>query len=69
MSEPVLLVERNEGVAIVTLNRPDKMNSLSRELRRAIVTTFRELEAAGDVDVAILTGRGRAFCAGLDSPS
>ncbi len=66
MSEPVLLVEKDEGVAVVTLNRPDKMNSLSRELRRAITTTFRELDAAGDVDVAILTGRGRAFCAGLD---
>jgi enoyl-CoA hydratase len=66
MSEPVLLIEKDEGVAVVTLNRPGKMNSLSRELRRAIVAAFGELDAAGDVDVAILTGRGRAFCAGLD---
>lgn len=66
MSESVLLVDENEGVAVVTLNRPDKMNSLSRELRRAIVAAFASLEASGDVDVVILTGRGRAFCAGLD---
>ncbi len=66
MSEPVLLVEKDDGVAVVTLNRPGKMNSLSRELRRAIVTTFRELDADAGVDVAILTGSGRAFCAGLD---
>jgi enoyl-CoA hydratase len=66
MSEPVLLVEKDDGVAVVTLNRPGKMNSLSRDLRRAIVATFRELDVAGDVDVAILTGSGRAFCAGLD---
>lgn len=66
MPEPVLLLEKEDGVAVVTLNRPDKLNSLSRELRREIVATFRALSAADDVDVVILTGRGRAFCAGLD---
>jgi enoyl-CoA hydratase len=66
MSEPVLLIEKNEGVAVVTLNRPGKMNSLSRELRRAIVAAFGELDADGEIDVVILTGSGRAFCAGLD---
>jgi len=64
--EPILLIEKNQGIAVVTLNRPDKMNSLSRDLRRELVTTFRALDAAEDVDVAILTGNGRAFCAGLD---
>ncbi len=66
MNEPVLLLEKNDGVAVVTLNRPDKRNSLSRELRREIVSAFASLEDAGDVDVVILTGRGPAFCAGLD---
>ena len=66
MSEDVLRIEKDDGVAVVTLNRPDKLNSLSRELRRALVDAFRALEADGDVDVAILTGSGRAFCAGLD---
>jgi enoyl-CoA hydratase len=66
VSEPVLLLEKEDGIAVVTLNRPDKMNSLSRDLRRELVAMFRALDEAGDVDVAILTGRGRAFCAGLD---
>jgi len=66
MSEPVILVERSEGIAIVTLNRPHKMNALSLELRRAIADTFTVLEADADVRVVIVTGAGRAFCAGLD---
>lgn len=66
MSEPVLKIEKDDGIAVVTLNRPDKLNSLSRDLRRELVAGFRRLEADGDVDVAILTGSGRAFCAGLD---
>ena len=66
MSEPVLLVEKRDGVALVTLNRPEKMNALSRELRSAIATAFQELAADPATGVAIVTGAGRAFCAGLD---
>lgn len=66
MSESVLLVEKREAIAIVSLNRPGKMNSLSRELRRELVRVFRELHDDPDIEVAILTGNGRAFCAGLD---
>ena len=66
MSEPVLLVEKTDGVAVVTLNRPDKLNSLSRELRRELVSTFHSLHEDAQVEVVILTGNGRAFCAGLD---
>lgn len=66
MDEPVLKVERSEGVATLTLNRPKALNALSRELRRAIVRTFDELAHDPDVGVVILTGSGRAFSAGLD---
>jgi enoyl-CoA hydratase len=66
MSEPVLQVEKNDEIAIVTLNRPDAMNALSRELRDALANTFEELEADPGTAVVILTGAGRAFCAGLD---
>jgi enoyl-CoA hydratase len=67
MSEPVLLVERSEGIATLTLNRPRAMNALSLELRSALVQAFRELVADPEVGVVILTGAGdRAFCAGLD---
>lgn len=66
MSESVLLLEKTEGIATVTLNRPQAMNALSHELRQAIVQTFRELQTDPVVRVVILTGAGRAFCAGLD---
>jgi enoyl-CoA hydratase len=66
MSEPMLLVEKTGEIAIVTLNRPTAMNALSRELRSAIAKTVDELEADPGVRVMILTGSGKAFCAGLD---
>jgi len=66
MADPVLLVDRADGVATLTLNRPQALNALSRELRGALRAAFAELSQAGDVDVVILTGSGRAFCAGLD---
>ena len=66
MLEPVILLERKAGVAVVTLNRPGAMNALSQALRTAVVDTFRELQADRSSDVAILTGAGRGFCAGLD---
>ena len=49
MSEPVLLVERDGPVAVVTLNRPEQMNALSTELRFAIGEAFTSLEADDEV--------------------
>jgi enoyl-CoA hydratase/carnithine racemase len=66
MSEPVLLVEKSDGIATLTLNRPAAMNALSRQLREAIVAAFRSLRDDPQAGVIILTGAGRAFCAGLD---
>jgi enoyl-CoA hydratase len=66
MSSPVLIVEKNAGVARVTLNRPEAMNALSQELRQALTGAFQELAQDAGVRVVILTGAGRAFCAGLD---
>jgi enoyl-CoA hydratase len=63
----VLRVERADGIATVTLNRPEAMNALSLALRRELARAFRELAQDPEVGVVILTGAGeRAFCAGLD---
>jgi enoyl-CoA hydratase len=62
----VLLVERADGVAQLTLNRPEALNALNLELRQALEHTFRALQKEGDVRVVILTGAGRAFSAGVD---
>ena len=66
MSEPVLQIARKDRVTTLTLNRPQAMNALSRELRRALIKAFGDLEGDPDTGVVILTGSGRAFCAGLD---
>ena len=66
VSEPVLLVEKADGVAVFTLNRPRAMNALSRELRAALAEAFRAVEQDETVGAVILTGAGRAFSAGLD---
>jgi enoyl-CoA hydratase len=66
MSSSVLLLEKNEGVATVTLNRPNAMNALSAQLRSELAEVFDELASDAEIRVAILTGAGRAFCAGID---
>lgn len=66
MTEPVLLLEKRDAVAVITLNRPQAMNAISLALRTAIAETFRELQQDDSIAAAIITGNGRAFCAGLD---
>jgi enoyl-CoA hydratase len=66
MADPVLLVERREGVAVLTLNRPQAMNALNGALRRALAEAFAAAQSDPDTRALILTGAGRAFCAGLD---
>lgn len=64
----MLLVEKPlDGVAVVTLNRPEAMNALSKALRAALQTAIAEMDADPEVKVIVLTGAGeRAFTAGLD---
>ncbi len=62
----LVLLEKRDGYAFVTLNRPDEMNALSRELRRQFVAAFEDCRTDDNVRVIILTGNGRAFCAGFD---
>lgn len=61
-----VLLEQHEGFAIVTLNRPQAMNALSRELRQDFVAAFTNCIDNPDTRVVILTGNGKAFCAGFD---
>lgn len=63
---PVLLLERSDATAVITLNRPEQRNALSTELRSRLVAALHEVAADRDVRVVVLTGAGKAFCAGLD---
>ncbi|PZS14934.1 MAG: enoyl-CoA hydratase [Pseudonocardiales bacterium] len=62
----VLLLERANGVATLTLNRPDSMNSLSVALKQALVTAIDEVSRDVSVRAVVLTGSGRGFCVGQD---
>jgi enoyl-CoA hydratase len=63
----MITIDKEDGVAVLTLNRPEAMNALSKALRRALYDGLKALEADPEVRVIILTGAGdRAFTAGLD---
>ena len=66
MSENIVLVEKDGPVAIVTMNRPDALNALSRALRAELVKTFADLAEDDSIRAVVLTGAGRAFTAGVD---
>jgi 2-(1,2-epoxy-1,2-dihydrophenyl)acetyl-CoA isomerase len=61
-----LLIDRQEHVAVVTLNRPEKLNALSRNLQNEMRATAAELRGDDSVRVVIWTGAGRGFCSGAD---
>lgn len=64
--QPLVLVERDQGITTVTLNRPQALNALSAALRNEIANVFTELARDETTEVVILTGAGRAFTVGLD---
>ncbi|GAA4612822.1 enoyl-CoA hydratase-related protein [Saccharopolyspora hordei] len=62
----VLLTEDTAGVRLLTLNRPDSFNSLNVELKQALLGALRDAAADDSVRAVVITGAGRAFCAGQD---
>lgn len=62
----LVLVGITDQVALVTLNRPEAYNALSRAMTQAIIETFARLSADDGVRAIVLTGRGKAFTAGVD---
>lgn len=67
MNDELVLTEIDpSGYAVLTLNRPASLNALSRALMTQLAQAVRRLEADAAVRVLILTGAGKAFCAGLD---
>ena len=64
-----LLYSVEDGIATVTLNRPEKMNAFTALMRDELIAVFDETDADDAVRVVIITGAGRAFCAGADLSS
>jgi len=64
--ESTTLLRKEHGIATITLNRPEAMNSLNQELLDSFLATLRDAEADREIHVVVITGSGRAFCAGGD---
>ncbi|KXS18199.1 enoyl-CoA hydratase [Gonapodya prolifera JEL478] len=64
--ETILVDVRDDGVAVVTLNRPTQLNSFTGLMCMELIVAFDELDNNDAVKVIVLTGAGRAFCAGAD---
>ena len=62
----VLAVATERAVTTLTLNRPDALNALTAELRRDMLAALRAASRDGEVRAVVITGAGRAFCAGAD---
>src|SRR4051794_38973262 len=66
MSDSPVLYQHRAPAVVISLNRPDKRNALSRELIAGLADAFRRAAADPQARCVILTGEGPAFCAGMD---
>ena len=66
MAYEEIIYEVSEHIATITLNRPDKLNSFTNRMLKEIIAAFDESDADDNVRAVIVTGSGRAFCAGAD---
>ena len=66
MAYETLLTELKDGVMTVTLNRPDKLNAFNPAMSRDLIQFFTSVNKMDDVRAIVITGAGRAFCAGAD---
>ena len=66
MSDELVLVERDDPIAVIRLNRPKQLNALSDELMNALVGALRELDTDDEVRCIVIRGSERAFAAGAD---
>ena len=64
--EQAVIVERQGGVMVITLNRPDAMNAINGALSNGLWNAIQELDADDSLVAGVITGSGRAFCAGMD---
>lgn len=63
---PVILEGRHEAIATLVMNRPEKLNALNNELSTALNAALTRLAGDESVRVVVISGAGRAFCAGGD---
>lgn len=64
--EKTVIFELENGIATITLNRPERRNAINRQLLVELYDSIERVSSDGEVRVAILTGNGKAFCSGMD---
>ena len=65
-TEPAVLYEEEGAIAVLTLNRPQSLNSFTRQMHRDLWAALDRVEASKSIRALVLTGAGRGFCAGAD---
>jgi enoyl-CoA hydratase/carnithine racemase len=66
MNYETIILELKEGVGYLTLNRPDRANTISLQLMKDVVQAMERVEAEPEFRVVVVTGAGRHFCGGAD---
>lgn len=66
MTAPLVLVEAEGGVIVITINRPEMRNAINRAASEAIAEAIDRLDADASLSIGVLTGAGGHFCAGMD---
>jgi enoyl-CoA hydratase len=66
MTEEAVLFNKNQNVGIITLNRPERLNAINKDLLKGLIEKLEMVKQDKDIATVILTGAGRAFCAGED---
>lgn len=66
MSAPSILFEQKGSVAVITLNRPEALNSMTHGMQADFRSAMQVIQSSPDIRACVLTGAGRGFCAGLD---
>ena len=66
MNYETIIIKKEEHIATITMNRPDKMNALNTRMLQEMVAAIDEIARDDDVRVVVLTGAGRVFCSGAD---
>src|ERR671924_343534 len=66
MERQQIIEELEDGILTITLNRPDRLNAWTETMAGELMDAFDRADAADDVRAVIVTGAGRAFCAGAD---
>jgi 2-(1,2-epoxy-1,2-dihydrophenyl)acetyl-CoA isomerase len=66
MNDKTIILEKKEGIATITLNRPEKLNAWSTQMGEEFLEALNDIDSDSTIRVVVITGAGRAFCAGAD---